>query len=142
MLFFRFLELSGLRYIPKIYVPSVRVSIDTTSASVVIVIFTLISMTVLLSLSPQTAQSKFSLSPSSGNQARNTVEHNAFHEGTSSSEGNTIDPSSTHPQSDTASAGGCINYNPSSRKITVSCNPTRLTDIDNRIHDIQQLYFL
>jgi len=35
-----------------------------------------------------------------------------------------------------ASSGGCINYNPSTRTITVSCsNPARLTDIDNKLHD-------
>src|SRR5215469_7068044 len=29
----------------------------------------------------------------------------------------------------------CINYNPSTRTITVSCSSARLTDIDHRIHD-------
>jgi poly(beta-D-mannuronate) C5 epimerase len=40
------------------------------------------------------------------------------------------------PSSNTAPSGGCINYNPSTRTITVSCsNPARLTDIDNKLHD-------
>ena len=44
--------------------------------------------------------------------------------------------STSSPQSNTASSGGCINYNPSTRTITVSCsNPARLTDIDNKLHD-------
>ncbi|PWU80990.1 MAG: hypothetical protein DLM72_09205 [Candidatus Nitrosopolaris wilkensis] len=112
-------------------------SIDTTS--VAIVIFTLITMAVLLSLSPQTANSQFLPSPSSANQAGNTVEHKGSHKAPSPSEGNTIDPSSLHPQSNTTSPG-CINYNPSTRKITVSCSsPVRLTDIDNKLHDISIL---
>jgi mannuronan 5-epimerase len=42
----------------------------------------------------------------------------------------------TSPQSNTASPGGCINYNPSKRTITVSCGSSaRLTDIDNKLHD-------
>jgi mannuronan 5-epimerase len=37
---------------------------------------------------------------------------------------------------DTALSENCINYNPTIRTITVSCsNPTRLTDIDNTLHD-------
>ena len=44
--------------------------------------------------------------------------------------------STSSPQSNTASSGGCINYNPSTRTITVTCsNPARLTDIDNKLHD-------
>jgi poly(beta-D-mannuronate) C5 epimerase len=40
------------------------------------------------------------------------------------------------PQSNTSSLGNCINYNPSTRTIIVSCSsPTRLTDIDNKVHD-------
>jgi parallel beta-helix repeat protein len=55
----------------------------------------------------------------------------------SSSEGNTIPASS---QSSTASPGGCINYNPSKRTITVSCSsPARLTDIDSKLHDASLL---
>ena len=53
-------------------------------------------------------------------------------------ESNTIPSSSSvrPPQSNTASPGGCINYNPSKRTITVSCGSSaRLTDIDNKLHD-------
>ena len=53
-----------------------------------------------------------------------------------SSEHNTI-PSSSSSQSSASllSAGGCINYNPSTRTITVSCSSARFTDIDNKLHD-------
>jgi poly(beta-D-mannuronate) C5 epimerase len=47
----------------------------------------------------------------------------------SSNEGNTI-PSSPP---------GCISYNTSTRTISVSCNSSRLTDIDNKLHDISVL---
>ncbi len=51
-----------------------------------------------------------------------------------SNEGNTI--ASTSPsQRSAASPGVCINYNPSTRTITVSCSSARLTDIDNKLHD-------
>src|SRR6266516_4030496 len=90
----------------------------------------------LLSFSHQTAFSQFSLSPSFANEAGNTVEH-CSHQAPSSNDGNTIKPSSPPPpQSNTASPSGCITYNPSTRKITVSCSiPARLTDIDNNLHD-------
>jgi len=102
----------------------------------------------LLSFSHQTAFSQFSLSPSFANEAGNTVEHSS-HQAPFSNDGNTIKPSSPHPQSyntiasstpppqsNTASPSGCITYNPSTRKITVSCSiPARLTDIDNKLHD-------
>ncbi len=53
----------------------------------------------------------------------------------SSKEGNTISPSSP-AQSSNGSSSGCINYNPSTRTIIVSCSsPARLTDIDNKLHD-------
>jgi poly(beta-D-mannuronate) C5 epimerase len=43
---------------------------------------------------------------------------------------------STLPQSNTTSLGGCINYNPSTRTITVSCgNQARLADISNKLRD-------
>src|SRR6266516_1825291 len=103
----------------------------------------------LLSFSHQTAFSQFSLSPSFANEAGNTVEHSS-HQAPFSNDGNTIKPSSPHPQSyntiasstpppqsNTASPSGCITYNPSTRKITVSCSiPARLTDIDNKLQDI------
>jgi parallel beta-helix repeat protein len=52
----------------------------------------------------------------------------------SSKEGNTISPSSPPIQSN-GSLSGCINYDPSTRTITVSCSSARLTDIDNKLHD-------
>jgi mannuronan 5-epimerase len=92
-------------------------------------------MAVLFSLYHQAAYSLFSLSPSIANQAGNTVEHSS-HQAPSSSDGNTINPSSPHTQSNHASPSGCITYNPSTRKITVSCSsPAGLTDIDNKLHD-------
>jgi mannuronan 5-epimerase len=56
----------------------------------------------------------------------------------SSNESNTIPSSSSSspPQPNTASPSGCINYNPSTRTIIVSCSsPARLSDIDNKLHD-------
>ena len=54
----------------------------------------------------------------------------------SSKEGNTISLSSPPTQSSNGSPSGCIIYDPSTRTITVSCSsPTRLTDIDNKVHD-------
>jgi poly(beta-D-mannuronate) C5 epimerase len=47
----------------------------------------------------------------------------------------TSPPSSSSPHSNTVS-DDCINYNPSTRTITVSCGDSvRLTDIDNKLHD-------
>ena len=34
-----------------------------------------------------------------------------------------------------SSPGGCINYNPSTRTITVNCSSAWLADIDNTLHD-------
>jgi poly(beta-D-mannuronate) C5 epimerase len=57
----------------------------------------------------------------------------ASHAPPSSNETNTIPYSS---RSNTASPGGCISYNPSTRTITVSCSsPARLTDIANKLRD-------
>jgi mannuronan 5-epimerase len=53
----------------------------------------------------------------------------------SSKDGNTNSPSSPSTQSSNASPSSCINYDPSTRTITVSCSSARLTDIDNRLHD-------
>jgi len=48
--------------------------------------------------------------------------------------------SSPSPQSNTVPSSGCINYSPSKRTITVSCSSsTRLTDIDNKLHDVSIL---
>jgi parallel beta-helix repeat protein len=112
-----------------------RLAINTTSASVAIVIFTLTTIALLLSFSPVIGFSQFSLSPSSANQAGNTVGHKSSHKDASSNEGNTNIPSSPNPEFNTGSPDGCINYNPSTRKITVSCSSARLTDIDNKLHD-------
>jgi poly(beta-D-mannuronate) C5 epimerase len=54
---------------------------------------------------------------------------------TSSTEGNTIQSSSSSQPNSNSPPAGCINYNPSKRTITVSCSSARLTDIDNRLHD-------
>ena len=64
-----------------------------TSASVAIVIFTLTTITLLLSFSPIIGYSQFSFSPSSANQAGRTGEHEGSPHGPSSNKGNTI-PSS------------------------------------------------
>ena len=58
--------------------------------------------------------------------------HLSSHLSPYSNEGNTV-PSSS--QSNIASQASCINYNPSTRTITVSCSSARLTDVDNKIHD-------
>jgi hypothetical protein len=52
----------------------------------------------------------------------------------SSNEGNTLQSSSSTP-SNTASPAGCINYNPSTRTITIGCSSARLADINNKLHD-------
>jgi len=58
---------------------------------------------------------------------------NASHAPPSSNETNIIPYSS---QSNTASPGGCINYNPTTRTIIVSCSsPVRLTDVANKLQD-------
>jgi len=45
--------------------------------------------------------------------------------------------SSPRPQTTAGTNGGCINYDPPTRTITISCStPTRLTDIDNKLHDM------
>jgi parallel beta-helix repeat protein len=54
---------------------------------------------------------------------------------TSSTEGNTIQSSSSSQPNSNSPPAGCINYNPSTRTITVSCSSARLTDIDNTLHD-------
>jgi mannuronan 5-epimerase len=50
---------------------------------------------------------------------------------------NTIPSTSSSSQSSASllSAGGCVNYNPSTRTITVSCPSARFTDIDNKLHN-------
>jgi len=59
----------------------------------------------------------------------------ALHAPKSSIADNAIGASSS--QLNSSSAGlGCINYDASTRTITVSCSSARLTDIDNKLHDI------
>jgi mannuronan 5-epimerase len=62
------------------------------------------------------------------------IKHKTFPSAShASNETNAIPYSS---QSNTASPGGCVSYNTSTRTITVSCsNPTRLTDIANKLQD-------
>jgi mannuronan 5-epimerase len=71
-------------------------------------------------------------------QEAKAVKHktpSALHHALSSNNGNTIIRTSSSSQSNPASPG-CINYNPSTRTITVSCSsPTSLTDIDNKLKD-------
>jgi mannuronan 5-epimerase len=55
--------------------------------------------------------------------------------GLSSKKGNTISPSSPTTQSSNGSPSICIIYDPSTRTITVSCSSSRLSDIDNKLHD-------
>jgi hypothetical protein len=55
--------------------------------------------------------------------------------GLTSKKSNTISSSSPTTQSSNGSSSGCINYDPSARTITVSCNSAGLTDIDNKLHD-------
>ena len=55
----------------------------------------------------------------------------------SSKKGNTLSSSpSLAAQSSNPSSSSCIAYGPTTRTITVSCsNPTRLTDVNNALHD-------
>jgi len=55
--------------------------------------------------------------------------------GLTSKKGNTISPTSPTTQSSNGSPSVCINYDPYTRTITVSCGSERLTDIDNKLHD-------
>ena len=55
--------------------------------------------------------------------------------GISSKKGNTISPSSPPTQSNNGSPSACINYDLSTRTITISCSSARLTDIDNKLRD-------
>jgi parallel beta-helix repeat protein len=62
----------------------------------------------------------------------------ALHAPKSSIADNAIGASSS--QLNSSSAGlGCINYDASTRTITVSCSSARLTDIDNKLHDTSVL---
>ena len=61
------------------------------------------------------------------------IKHKTSH--TTASEGNTIESSSSSQPNRASSPRGCITHNPSTRTITISCSPARLTDIDNKLHD-------
>jgi parallel beta-helix repeat protein len=69
------------------------------------------------------------------------LEANAAKHKTSHTPHNLITPSTSNtspnpPRLNIATSGKCINYNPTTQTISVSCsNPTRLTDIDNTLHD-------
>jgi mannuronan 5-epimerase len=62
------------------------------------------------------------------------IRHKTSSQAPSSNEGNSLQSSSSIP-SNTASPVGCINYNSSTRTITVGCSSARLTDINNKLHD-------
>jgi mannuronan 5-epimerase len=53
----------------------------------------------------------------------------------SSNKGNTTPSTPPRSQSNTATPGECITYDPSKRTISISCSSARLTDIDNKLHD-------
>jgi mannuronan 5-epimerase len=75
----------------------------------------------------------FDINPFSILETNAAVKHK-----TSNTSHNLITPINPRNSSlpDTALSGKCINYNPATQTITVSCsNPTRLTDIDNTLHD-------
>ncbi len=66
------------------------------------------------------------------------LEANAAKHKTSHTSHNLITPITPNTSSNPSRllSVGCINYNPATRTITVSCsNPTRLTDIDNTLHN-------
>ena len=98
-------------------------------------VFVLVTLALALSLliSQNTA---FKVIPFPIEEAK-AIKHKTSSSAPSSNEGNAIIPSSPSPhQPNTPSPDSCINYNPSKRTITVSCNsPARLTDIDNKLHD-------
>jgi len=102
-----------------------------------VIVLVIIGLAITLHISQNIA---FEVIPFSVHEAK-AIKHktspNASHALTSSNETNRIPYSS---QSNTASPGGCINYNPSTRTITVSCSsPARLTDIANKLMDITVL---
>jgi mannuronan 5-epimerase len=69
------------------------------------------------------------------NAVRNKTPSSPLHQALSSNDGNAIIRNPPSSQSNTVPLG-CINYNPFTRTITVSCaSPARLTDIDNKLKD-------
>jgi mannuronan 5-epimerase len=97
------------------------------TVSVFVFVFIISAFLTAVLISQQIA---FNVLPSSIQKAE-AIEHKTSLPRTSN-EVNTI-PSS---QSNTASSDGCINYNPSTRTITVGCGSSaRLADIDNKLRD-------
>jgi mannuronan 5-epimerase len=99
-------------------------------------------MAVLLLFSHQTAFSQFSLSPSFANEAGNTVEHSS-HQAPSSNDGNTIKPSSPHPQSNLDPHTGTHDmiirnnavYDNNGSGIICSLNCYNILIENNKVHD-------
>jgi mannuronan 5-epimerase len=98
----------------------------TTKIFIVVTLTVVISQYIILSMLP------FSLHEAKAVKDK-TPPSSSLH-APSSKEGNTISPSSP-AQSSNGSSSGCINYDRSTRTITVSCSSARLTDIDNKLHD-------
>src|SRR5712692_4601895 len=99
-------------------------------------IFMLVFFTSALALTLLISQyTTFNVHPFPIQEAKAVKNKTPLHQALSSNDGNTIIRTSSSSQSNTASLG-CINYNPSTRTITVSCSsPTSLTDIDNKLRD-------
>jgi parallel beta-helix repeat protein len=101
-------------------------------------VFVLVAFALALTILIHTA---FNVLPFPIQEAK-AIKHNAssspaHHAPPSSS--NEVNTAPSSPQSNTASPGDCINFNPSKRTITVSCSSARLTDIDNKLHDASLL---
>src|SRR5712691_6797305 len=105
----------------------------TTSIFMLVFVTSAIALTLLIS-----QHSTFNVHPfpiQEAKAAKNKTPSSPLHQALSSNDGNTIIRTSSPSQPNTASLG-CINYNPSTRTITVSCSsPARLTDIDNKLKD-------
>ena len=101
-------------------------------------IFMFVFVTSALALKLKSQYTTFNVHTFSVQEAKavkNKSPSSALHQALSSNDGNTIIRTSSSSQSNTPSLG-CINYNPSTRTITVSCSsPARLTDIDNKLKD-------
>ncbi|HYT01761.1 MAG TPA: hypothetical protein VEL70_02545, partial [Candidatus Acidoferrum sp.] len=105
--------------------------------SVFVFITSALALTALL-LSQYIVFNVLPLSVQDAGAIRHKSSSTASHAPPTSIEGNTIIPTSSS-QSNTSvhpvSNVGCINYNTSTRTISVSCSSARLTDVDNKIHD-------
>jgi poly(beta-D-mannuronate) C5 epimerase len=101
-------------------------------------IFMFVFVTSALALTLKSQYTTFNVHTFSVQEAKavkNKSPSSALHQALSSNDGNTIIRTSSSSQSNPASPS-CINYNPSTRTITVSCSsPTSLTDIDNKLKD-------